>query len=203
MTGSARRGSRAGSYRNERERKHPGGAEGQKGTSAEETVWTGFLPEQKPKLGAACPVPQSRTGSKVQGGPVCPQQCGAVGRQEPWALVQSLLLSDYLRRESPITSRPQSHSLRSELMGLNYLQAHCHHSPRFMSALLKAISISLSPVPERTCSRGSVGPEEVACLGWSPVCPFSSCGTRVVDSCAPGLSPPPQMVTGKTRLRDH
>lgn len=35
--------------------------------------------EQESKLGAAHPVPQSRTASEAQRGPVCPQQCGAVG----------------------------------------------------------------------------------------------------------------------------
>lgn len=44
----------------------------------------------------------------------------SMGRQTR-ALVQGLLLSDTLRGESYYLPRPQSHSLRNELMGLNYL----------------------------------------------------------------------------------
>lgn len=84
-----------------------------------------------------------------------------MGRQETWVLVQGLLLSDTLRRESYYLPRPQSHSLRNELMGLNYLQAHCHHILWFMSASAESqLQLTLTGA-SKACSRGLVGPGEV------------------------------------------
>lgn len=85
----------------------------------------------------------------------------SMGRQETWALVQGSLLSDTLRRESYYLSRPQSHSLRNELMGLKNLQAHCHHPLRFCPPPVQSQQQLTLTRASKARSRGLVGPGEV------------------------------------------
>lgn len=144
--------------------------------------------EQESKLGAAHPVPQSRIGSEVQEGPACPQQCGAVGTAVNGQTGDSgpcpgLTCFLTLSGESPINlPRPQSHSLRNELMGLNYLQGHCHHTLRFMSASAQCQQQLALTGTSQACSRGLVAPGEVGDipgLEWDL--------RQLTDSCPLGL----------------
>lgn len=104
-----------------------------------------------------------------------------MGRQETWALVQGSLLSDSQERVL-LPLKPQSHSLRNELMGLKNLQAHCHHPLRFCPPPVQSQQqLTLTGASEAR-SRGMVGPGEV---GDTPGLQWDL--RQLTDSCALGL----------------
>lgn len=126
---------------------------------------------KSPSLGllAQCP----KTGDEVQEDQRAPSsvvqwELQSMDRQETWALVQGLLLSDTLRRESYYLPRPQSHSLRNEVTGLNYVRAHCYHVPGFMSASAQHQQQLTLTGASQAGFRGLLGPGEVGDTGVGP-----------------------------------
>lgn len=110
-------------------------------------------PPSAPRLGMRYSEDQCALSSVVQ------WDLQSVGRQETWASAQGLLLSDTLRRESYHLPRPQSHSLRNGLMGLNLSPSTLLSHPTV--CLCSTPAAAQSPGTSQACSRGLLGPREV------------------------------------------